>query len=159
MKGSNCVEMSARVGLKKNILGFTKFFEYIKRQLHHWNVTMIYENVSEHTSNPPELLFKKVFCIHAANLWEKRRESITTLSHCCSPVNLQYIYRIHFLKNTSGWLLVRTPISQATQYLLRENPVQDDITAIKQGTKKFRSSRAIVFNQRISTIISKKVNN
>ena len=68
MKQSNCVEISARVILKKNILGFAKFSDYIKRQLHHWNVHMIYQNVSEHASNPPELLFKKVFCIYAANL-------------------------------------------------------------------------------------------
>ena len=70
MKGSNCVEMSARVILKKNILGFAKFSDYIKRQLHHRNVPMIYQNVSEHTSNSPDLPFRKVFCIYAVNLWE-----------------------------------------------------------------------------------------
>ena len=30
-----------------------------------------------------------------------------TLRHGCSPVNLLYIFRIPFLKNTSGWLLLR----------------------------------------------------
>ena len=29
-----------------------------------------------------------------------------TLSHGCSPVNLQHIFRTHFPKNTSGWLLL-----------------------------------------------------
>ena len=70
MKGSKCVEISARVILKKDILELAKFSDYIKRQLRHWNVLMIYQNVSEHTSNPPELLFKKAFSIYAANLWE-----------------------------------------------------------------------------------------
>ena len=27
--------------------------------------------------------------------------------HGCSPVNLQHIFRTHFLKNTSEWLLVQ----------------------------------------------------
>ena len=30
---------------------------------------------------------------------------------------------------------MRTPIAQATQYLLCENPAQDDVTFIKQRTK------------------------
>ena len=64
----NCAEISARVILKMNILGSAKFFDYIKGQLHHWNVPMIYQNVSEYTINPPELLFKKVLCIYVANL-------------------------------------------------------------------------------------------
>ena len=34
------------------------------------------QNVSEHASNPPELLFKKVFCINAAGLWEHTCESV-----------------------------------------------------------------------------------
>ena len=29
-----------------------------------------------------------------------------TLRHVCSPVNLLYIFRTPFLKNTSGWLLL-----------------------------------------------------
>ena len=29
-----------------------------------------------------------------------------TLRHGCSPVNLLYIFRTPFLKNTSGWLLL-----------------------------------------------------
>ena len=29
-----------------------------------------------------------------------------TLRHGCSPVNLLYIFRTPFIKNTSGWLLL-----------------------------------------------------
>ena len=40
-----------------------------------------------------------------------------TLQHGCSPVNLLYIFRTPFSKNTSGWLLLYTSnldISEAT---------------------------------------------
>ena len=77
-------------------------------------LTCTYDNVSEHTNNRPEMFFKKVFCsayilrIPITGEYQcERMISIkllceTTLSHCWSPVNLQYIYRISFLKNTSG---------------------------------------------------------
>ena len=29
------------------------------------------------------------------------------LRHGCSPVNFPYIFRTYFLKNTSGWLLLK----------------------------------------------------
>ena len=35
------------------------------------------------------------------------RDSEITLWHRCSPVNLLYIFRTPFLKNTSGWLLFK----------------------------------------------------
>ena len=41
MKWGNCLKISATVNLKKNILGFGKFSDYIKRQFHYWNVPMI----------------------------------------------------------------------------------------------------------------------
>ena len=31
-----------------------------------------------------------------------------TLRYGCSPVNLLHIFRAHFLKNTSGWLLLKS---------------------------------------------------
>ena len=134
------MEILARVILKKNVLGFAKFSDYIKRQLLHWNGPMVYQSAAEHTSNPPELLFKQLFCIYTADLWEKTHAKSTSeaplkhhvkhLRHYWShafallfPVNLQYVCRIPFLKRTSGWLLARTPIAQATQYLLCKNPV------------------------------------
>ena len=141
MKGSNCVEILARVILKKNILGFTKFSGYIKKQLHHWNVLMIYQNVSEHTSHPPELLFKKVFCIYAANLWENTHVKVrlcwaTLLKPhfhivvlCKSVVCLQNtFFEEHLWENTycSG---------HSISALWKPSWSQDDITFIEQGTK------------------------
>ena len=32
---------------------------------------------------------------------------IVVLGHGCSPVNFLHIFRTHFLRNTSGWLLVK----------------------------------------------------
>ena len=63
------------------------------------------------------------------NVWENYFNKValrfieTTLSHCSSPGNLQYIHRIPFLKSISGWLLASTPIAQAAQYLFCEDPV------------------------------------
>ena len=37
----------------------------------------------------------------------------TTLRHGCSPVNLLYIFRTSFSKNTSGWLLLHIILNLA----------------------------------------------
>ena len=52
------------------------------------------------------------------------------------PESAVYLQNTFFEEHlSSGWLLVRTPIAQVTQYLLCENPAQDDVTFIKQRTK------------------------
>ena len=82
---------------------------------------------------PQSCFFKEVFWLYGAKLWEHQCQSMisikllcnfvkTTLSHCWSPVNLQYIYRIPLSKNTSGWCLARILLAQATKYQLCNNP-------------------------------------
>ena len=46
-----------------------------------------------------------------------------TLQYGCSPVNLQHIFRIPFLKNTFGWLLldIQRSITPSLAFLSNEN--------------------------------------
>ena len=79
------------------------FFEYHR---------YIYINRSSH----PEVFLEKDVLKIAANLQNTCRNAISiksqrnfteiTLRHRCSPVNLLHIFRIPFLKNTSGGLLL-----------------------------------------------------
>ena len=64
-------------------------------------------------SNHPEVFLEKGVWKYAANLHENTRAEVwfqnfieITLRHGCSPVNLLHIFRILFLKNTSGQLLL-----------------------------------------------------
>ena len=64
-------------------------------------------------SNHPEVFLEKGVWKYAANLHENTRAEVwfqnfieITLRHGCSPVNLLHIFRTHFSRNTSGWLLL-----------------------------------------------------
>ena len=61
------------------------------------------------SSRPEVFLGKGVLKIWSKITGEHRSRSVisveTILRHGCSPVNLLHIFRIPFLKNTSGWLL------------------------------------------------------
>ena len=65
---------------------------------------------SKSRSSHSEVFLEKMFWKYAANLKENTHAAVwfrqITLRHGCSPVNLLYIFRTPFLKNTSGWLLL-----------------------------------------------------
>ena len=92
-----------------------KYFHYFVCNASNRGISRTQSNVK---SSPPYVLLQKgVLKIRSKFTEERSYRSVisvkllsnfteTTLQHGCSPVNLPHIFRTHFPKNISGWLLL-----------------------------------------------------
>ena len=71
----------------------------------HCCVLRSFQNYTDISNIHFQKIGKVVSRYRSSNLTE------VTLQHKCSPVNLSNIFRTHFTKNTSGWLLLKINFS------------------------------------------------
>ena len=89
-------------------------------------------------SSPPELLLRKdVLNIYRKFTGEHPCRSVISVKlysnfmkiapwHGCSPVNFLHIFRTHFPRNTSGWLLLKSLLS----FLTDKSNLSEGLTSV-----------------------------